>query len=129
MQHVLNILILQSREMTSFQQNSRLKGYIAKWYTYFNSDSHFSKLYKDCCHITNNLLGLWITFTFLNVLIPIVSITRGKVIIFQTINKVTTLSKPRLHRVTVIIVILFNIIYTVLTIGLIIRGHPNVLEC
>ena len=111
------------------QPNTGPTGYIAKWYTYYNSDSYFPKLYKDKFHITNNLLGLWITFTFLNIFIPIISITRGKVIIFKSLEKITALSKSRLYRATVAIVILFNITNTVLTIVLTIRGYPNVLEC
>ena len=120
---------LQSREQISSRPNSRFKGYIAKWYTYFNSDSYFPKLSINKNTITNNLLGLWITFAILNVFIPVISITRGKVIIFKSLEKVNALSKSRLHRATVATIILLNIIYTVLTIGLIIRGYPNVLDC
>ena len=125
-----NLSFLQVKEITSSQPNSRHNtGYIAKSYTYYNSDSYFSKLSTDKKIITCNPLGLWITFTFLNMLIPIVSITRGKVIIFQTLNKVTKLSKSRLYKATVATVILFNIVYTVFTIGFIIKGYPSVLEC
>ena len=113
----------------SSQPNTGPTGYIAKWYTYYNSDSYFPKLSNGNTNLTNTLLGLWMTFTFLNLLIPTIFITRGKMIILHTLENFTVLSKSRLYRATVATVILFNIIYTVFTIVLTVRGYPSVLKC
>ena len=106
----------------------RYQGYLARWYTYFNSDSYISKLAVSKVHITHTLTSIWTTFTFLNLLIPILSITRGKQI-FQMLSKVTATSKPRVYRATAVSVILFNIVYILSMIISHIKGYPTVLEC
>ena len=92
------------------QLEPRSHGYIARRYTYFNSDPYFSQLGSDKSGIAQSLLGLWVTFLFLNLLIPILSITRGKQVL-KWLSKATAVSNPRLYRAIVFTIILFNIIY------------------
>ena len=107
----------------------RYQGYVARWYTYFNHDSYFSKLDIDKNHITNTLLSLWVTFIFLNLFIPTFLITRGK-LIFQRLAKIIEASNQRVYRAVVLTIILFNVTYTVSMIIIHVQGHPNVsLKC
>ena len=106
----------------------RYHGYVARWYTYFNHDSYFSKLAVDNIHVANTLLSLWVTFTFLNLFIPIFFITRGKQI-FQRLTRIFEASNQRVYRAVVLTIILFNVMYTLLMVILHFQGHPNVLSC
>ena len=103
-------------------------GYIARRYTYYNSDPYFSQLVSNKYRITQSLLGLWGTFLFLNLLIPILSITRGKQA-FQWLTKATAVSNPRLYRVIVFTIILFNIIYILSVVILHFQGYPTATNC
>ena len=106
----------------------KYQGYVARWYTYFNHDSSFSKLDVDKNHITNTLLSLWVTFIILNLFIPIFFITRGKQV-FQRLTKVIEASNRRVYRAVVLTIILFNVIYTLSMVIVHFQGHPNVLNC
>ena len=71
-------------------------------------------------------MGLWILFSFLNVLIPILSITRGK----WMLTKITAASNQRINGAAILTIILFNAVYIPTTATLHIRGrYPNVLNC
>ena len=108
--------------------DQRYQGYIARWYSYYSYDSYFNKLIAGKNHLTRILTGIWITFSILNLLIPVLSITRGKQI-FQRLTKVTEASNQRVYRAAIFVMILFNMLYTLLTIIMHIKGHPNILEC
>ena len=108
--------------------DTRFRGYIAMWYTYYNSDSYFSKLALNKYSITRNLVGLWMTFTLLNVLIPISSMTRGRQVARKIDNLTTRLNK-RLYGAVMLVVILFNTLYVISTILMTIRGQPSILQC
>ena len=101
---------------------------IARWYTYYNSDSYFSKLDLNKKIIIHTLTGLWATFTLLNLLIPIISITRGKQI-FQKLTKITATSNPRVYRATALVMVLFNFIWSLSALVLHISGYPSLLNC
>ena len=74
------------------------------------------------------LTGIWITFAILNLFIPILSITRGKMV-SKGLAKVGEASSQRLHRASILVMILYNVLYTTVTIIMHIKGHPTVLEC
>ena len=74
------------------------------------------------------LTGIWITFAILNLLIPILSITRGKMI-SKGLAKVGEASSQRLHRASILVMILYNVLYTTATIIMHTEGHSTVLEC
>ena len=67
-------------------------------------------------------------FTILNLLIPILSITRGKMI-SKVLAKVTEAPSQRVYRASALVTIFFNVLYTTFTIILHTKGYPNVLEC
>ena len=111
------------------QLEPRYHGYIARRYTYYNSDSYFSQLVPSRQSITTSLLGLWGTFLFLNLLIPFLSITRGKQA-FQWLSKATATSNPRLYRAIVVTIILFNTIYVLSAmIFHLVHGYPTAINC
>ena len=105
------------------------QGYIARMYTYYNSDPYFSQLTSSKYGITQILLGLWGTFLFLNLLIPILSMTRGKQI-FEWFTKATAASNPRLCRATVFIIIFFNTVFILSASVLHFNaGYPTTTNC
>lgn len=103
------------------------RGYIARWYTYFNSDSYFSKLNINTRIISHTLISLWVTFSLLNVLIPILSITKGRRMI-QRLTKVTATLNPRVHKATILVLVLFNVLWLLLGLLMHADGHPSVLN-
>lgn len=121
---------IQSRaEISSSQLEPRYHGYIARRYTYYNSDPYFSRLVSSKIAIAKSLLGLWGTFLFLNLLIPLLSITRRKQVI-QWLTKATAASNPRLYRAIVLVLFLFNIIYILSVVVLhSVNGYPTATNC
>ena len=105
----------------------RYQGYVARWYTYFNYDSYFSKLAVNKSHITNTLLSLLVTFILLNLFIPVFFITRGKQI-FLRVTKIEVANQQE-YRAVVLTIILSNVVYTLSMFILYFKGHPNILNC
>ena len=97
-------------------------------YTYFNSDSYFSKLSLSKSTFTRNFICLWMTFAVLNVLIPTYSIMRGRKILKKLNGLITRLNR-RVKRAVVLVIVLFNVLYIVATVATTAHGLPNVLEC
>ena len=108
--------------------NGIYRGYISRMYSYFATDPYFSKLVTKKAAATSAQLSLWVTFTFLNVLIPILSITKGRMI-FERISKCTETSNPRVPIAVSLALILFNFVYILSTLILHIQGLPTVLKC
>ena len=107
--------------------DSQSQGYIARWHIYYNYDSYFSKLNPDT-HYTAIFEGLWAMFAILNVLIPVLFVTRGKKV-FTRMTEVTVTSNKRLCRATMLVIIVFNSLYTVGTITAHVKGYPQLLNC
>lgn len=114
--------------MTVDKADSRFRGYIAKLYTYFNSDSYFSKLNIDVNVISHTLISLWVTFCLLNILTPVFSITRGRKL-FQWITKITATLNPRVCKAIIGVLTLFNFLWLLMLLMLHISGYPNLLHC
>ena len=119
---------MQSKVQVSPNSDPQYQGYVARWYTYYNHDPYFSKFTVKKAHITGILFELSVTFTFLNLFIPIFFITKGKQIV-QRLIKITEESNQRVYRAMVFTVVLFNVIYIVSTVTLHIQGYPKVLNC
>ena len=94
----------------------------------FSCDSYFSKLVYRKNHITFILIWLWTSFTFLNLLLPILSISRGKQI-FQMLVKVTATPNQRVYIAVNLTVILLNIMYTMSMVFMHTKGYPIIIIC
>ena len=75
--------------------------------------------------MTQTLLSIWMTFIFLNLLIPILSITRGRKIV-QTVREITT---SRAYNATVIVIAIFNSAYLMSMLIVHAKGLPTILNC
>lgn len=120
--------MLQSKVLVSPDSDPGYQGYVARQYTYYNHDSYYSKVVYHKSHLTSTLLSICLTFAIVNVLIPILSITRGKQT-FQVLTNIAVTSKPRVYKATALVAILVNITYSLITLILHIQGQPNVIEC
>ena len=114
--------------MASPNSDPMYQGYVARYYTYYFHDSYFSKLGPTKTRITRLFLSIWISFTFLNLLIPLLSITRAKKL-FQRLTKKALASKSRMYKATIMVITLFNLMYLLSTLIFHMQGLPNVLDC
>ena len=104
--------------------DSKYQGYTAKWYTYFRTVSYFHDLRKHEKQPLFTQLGLWITFAFLNTLIPVVFVKRGgKVLQVLALTR----NKNVLQRIIVTISI-FNILYFIAMVVSHIRNQSDTIR-
>lgn len=107
--------------------DSSYQGYIAKSYTYFSTDSYSNKLSLNKWKILLTERHLWITFIAINLLIPIVFISKGKQLVTRDIKNHFT------YRAAATILTTFNFLYTLVTLSTLCSpttpGYPSVLDC
>ena len=106
---------------------SSYQGYVAKSYTYFSTDSYSNNLSRNRWKIrlTENLL--WATFIVINLLIPILFISKGKQLVTCDVKH----NLP--YRAAATIITTFNFLYSLVTLGTLFsptkKGYPSVLDC
>ena len=120
--------ILQSKVDIQPERDPKYQGYISLRYTYYHYESYFSKLVIGRTHITNILIGLWISFGILNLSLPILSITRRKQIL-QWSKTVSATTNVQLLRAIILCVIGYNVLYILCMLVIHIKGYPQVLAC
>ena len=112
---------------TPTKWDSSYQGYIAKSYTYFSTDSYSNKLSRNRWKILLTEGLLWATFAAINLLIPILFISRGK----QFVNWDIKHNFP--YRAGATMITIFNFLYTLVTFCTLLQhntpGYPNVLDC
>ena len=114
--------------MASPNSDPRYQGYIAKSYTYFYHDPYFSNLLHHNYYIIAITVSILITFICLNLSIPILSITRGKTV-YERLTKMGVISNSRMHKATLLVIIIVNIMYFILTLTTNIKRYPTILRC
>ena len=103
------------------------QGYVAKSYTYFSTDSYSNNLSRNRWKIRLTEQLLWATFIVINLLIPILFISKGKQLATCDIKH----NFP--YRAAAIIITTFNFLYSLVTLGTLFsptkKGYPSVLDC
>ena len=107
--------------------DSSYQGYIAKSYTYFSTDSYSNKLSLNMWKILLTERLLWTTFIAINLLVPIVFISKGKQLVTSDVKN----HFP--YRTAATILTTFNFLYTLVTLSTLCSpttpGYPSVLDC
>ena len=107
--------------------DSNYQGYIAKSYNYFSTDSYSNKLSRNKWKILLTERLLWATFIAINLLIPILFISKGKQLATCSVNH----HLP--YKAVATIITTFNFFYTLVTLCTVfsptIQGYPSALDC